>query len=299
MSGERSYASVPERITWTTGFHNGTDKIVLGALSAFANFETGKGARVSIKKLCARAERPRRTVLRSLQRLEADGWILVTRHHRHATARDIAIDRLAPHWIVAKNVGGVNVSFPQGDTNLSVKNGTQLGARNGTQLSVKNGTQIADLSAKNDTQIADLSAKNGTPIPCTEDLTPVEPIPSAPALRAGLFDTDDENREEAHASQPATPVADVRADRGDRADDSDVSGRGLPQPTRRDQAPAPGVGVSLSGRTDLPRAPSDRPRPPQQQTFGPIDVSPSPARPAPQWGQLAEALRQGLKRQSG
>jgi hypothetical protein len=305
MSGDRTYASVPERITWTTGFRCATDKLVLGALSTFANFETGKGARVSLKKLCARAELQRRTVYRALQRLEADGWIIATRRHRHATTRDIAIDRLAPHWMVPKVVGGVMSGFPQGDHNLGVNRGTQLGVSRDGQLGVTNDVQARDLSVNSDVQGADLSVKNDAPIPSTY-LTPVGPIPSAPALRAGWFDDDDGQLPEGHAPQSAASVADVRADSRDRARGSDENPRRPADdhgPGGTEHSRASGVGVPLRQGADLPGGESiDRPRAPtgpQQQTFGPIDVSPSPARPAPQWGQLAEALRAGLKRKSG
>jgi hypothetical protein len=270
MSGDRGYASVPERITWTTGFRSPTDALVLGALSTFANFETGKGARMSVKKLCARAGLKRSTVLRALRRLEADGWIVATRHHRHATVRDIVVDRLAPHWMVAKLVGGVDRGFPQSDKNLSVIPDTQLSVNLGTQLSVNSDTQTRDLSVKYDTQAADLSVISDTqlsvnfdtPIPCTER-TPVQQIgspvkrnPSAPALRAGSRGTDDENPGDADAPQPATRTADLRADGHPHHDDgvSDLPGR------RSDHPAALGPRVPLRHGPDSPSPQSlDRP----------------------------------------
>jgi len=99
------YLSVPERITFTTGFRCATDKLVLGALSTFADFKTGRGARMSLPALVSRAQLPLRTVERGLHRLEADGWIVaVTRRRRHATVWNITLDRLATNWVNARLV---------------------------------------------------------------------------------------------------------------------------------------------------------------------------------------------------
>jgi len=104
MSDDRRYASVPERITWTTGFRLPIDKVVLGALSTFANFRTGKHADMYLDTLVDRAHLDRRRVIRSLRRLEADGWIAARRRHRRPTIYDICADRLATHWMEAKLV---------------------------------------------------------------------------------------------------------------------------------------------------------------------------------------------------
>jgi len=99
------YLSVPERITFTTGFRCATDKLVLGALSTFADFKTGRGARMSLPALVSRAQLPLRTVERGLHRLEADQWIVaVTRRRRHATVWNINVDRLATNWVNARLV---------------------------------------------------------------------------------------------------------------------------------------------------------------------------------------------------
>lgn len=166
MTADR-YPSVPERITWTTGFRVATDKDVLGFLSTFADFKTGKGARVSLKKLIARCRLPRRTVERALQRLEADGWILPKRWHRHATSWDINVAKLAETWMQAK-----------------VVHHPDLTATGGGQLTAMGGGQDPDLTAMGGGQEPDLTATGGGPIPCTF-LSPVEQIPSTPARRAG------------------------------------------------------------------------------------------------------------------
>jgi hypothetical protein len=284
MSGDRTYASVPERITWTTGFRCATDKLVLGALSTFANFETGKGARVSLKKLCARAELKRRTVLRALQRLEADGWIVPTRRHRHATTRDIAIERLATHWLAAKIVGGVDRGFPQGAENLSVNRDAQLGVSRGAQLSVTDDPQLGDLSVNRDVQAGDLgvsrgaqaldlSVNGGTPIPSTKIRSPertigspVEPNQSAPALRAGSGGTDaDENPDLPpwelfnREIQSQARTTDLRADGRDHPDDVVGDGDGH----RTDHPATPGAGLPLRQGPDSPGVEgTDRPRAP-------------------------------------
>lgn len=131
MSSDR-YASVPERITWTTGFRVATDKAVLGALSTFANFKTGAHADMWLDTLIARAKLPRRTVIRSLGRLEADGWIRARRRHRHRTIYDINIDRLATHWMEATLVGGLSATVAPNTPDLSATD-DRLSATGGTQ----------------------------------------------------------------------------------------------------------------------------------------------------------------------
>jgi hypothetical protein len=264
MSGERGYASVPERITWTTGFRCATDKLVLGALSTFANFETGKGARVRVNKLAARAELPKRTVQRGLHRLEADGWIVaVRRQHKGATAWDIQIDRLATTWVAMKAVG-VMSSFPQGDKNLNVTSGAQLNATRGalldatrgaqdqsfpqgdTFLNVTSGAQDPILNA---TGGAQLNATGGAQIPSTER-SPVQdgsPVRKEPALRAAP--------QEQSETPPTTNAATHDAN-GDEAN----------------------------------------PLVPQQLTFGPQDVRPPPPVRDPNWSRrFADTIRTALQ----
>lgn len=107
MSADR-YPSVPERITWTTGFRVATDKAILGTLSTFANFRTGKHADMALPTLAERAGFPLRTVERSLQRLIADEWVFARRRHRRPTVYDINVDKLATHWMEAKLVAPID-----------------------------------------------------------------------------------------------------------------------------------------------------------------------------------------------
>jgi hypothetical protein len=283
MSGDRSYASVPERITWTTGFRLPVDKVVLGALSTFANFETGKGARVRVNKLAARAELKKRTVQRALHRLEADGWIVaVRRQHKGATAWDIQVDRLATTWVAMKAVG-VMPTFPQGDKFLSVTSGAQLNVTGDALLDVTNDAQDPFLNVTGDAQgpildvtgDAQLNVTSGAQIPCTERSpvqatigSPVEPNPSAPAV-AGSGDDADDTHEEAgelppweefnRARQSQTRPADVRAGHPDHRY------AGLADDTRRrgDHPAAPAPGVPLRQGPDSSGPESDhRPRAP-------------------------------------
>lgn len=92
------YASVPERITWTVGFRLPIDKHVLGALSTFASFKTGKQAQMSLDALSKRARTNRRTLQRALRRLEADGFVSATRRLGAPTRYDINLDLLASCW---------------------------------------------------------------------------------------------------------------------------------------------------------------------------------------------------------
>jgi len=153
MSDGDRYHSIPERITWTAGFRVATDKHILGVLSTFASFKTGRGARMSIPALVARAGLPQRTVERALHRLEVDRWIVARRRHRHATAWDINVDQLATSW------GGSTKMVTRPDTNLTATYGGQ-----------ENLSATGDaLTATSGGQDADLTATSGGPIPCTSD----------------------------------------------------------------------------------------------------------------------------------
>lgn len=162
---DREYASVPERITWTavSEFHCPIDKAVLGVVATFCNFRTGEGwpRGVSLKTMSDRGGIPRRTLQRSLHRLERrrPPFIKGMRRHRHATRWDICLERLATHWIAAKVV-----------PNLSATGGAQaadLSATSGAQQSATSGAQADDLSATDGAQAADLSATGGAPFPNT------------------------------------------------------------------------------------------------------------------------------------
>jgi len=178
MSTDR-YASVPERITWTTGFRLPVDKAVLGALSTFANFRTGKHADMALPTLVARAQTySRSTVLRSLKRLIADEWVFARLRHRRPTVYDINVDKLATHWMEAKVVGGLSVT---GDTQES----SLL-----KSLSVTGDTQEPGLSVTGDTQEPGLSVTGDTPSPVRSDPLLVLDH-KEPALRAVPPDADD------------------------------------------------------------------------------------------------------------
>jgi len=153
--GGARYASVPERITWTAGFHNGVDKHVLGVLSTFANFKTGKGARMSIPALAMRAGMERRRVERALQRLTAGRWVFPHKRHRHATNWDINLDRLATNWVGAKMV-------TRADKDLTVNSD---GLNRTHDLTVNPDA----LTVTIDGQPPDLTVKIDGPIPCTSD----------------------------------------------------------------------------------------------------------------------------------
>lgn len=177
MSGER-YPSVPERITWTTGFYCATDKAVLGTLSTFANFRTGKHADMYQETLVARANLRKRTVQRSLQRLEADGWIVARRRHRRPTVYDINVERLATHWMEAKLVSDRSQSLSATGGGLTDQTAENLSAT-GDALSAMGGGLEPVLSA---TGGGPRSPVLGDPL-CDH---------KEPALRAAHTDSSDE-----------------------------------------------------------------------------------------------------------
>jgi hypothetical protein len=313
MSGGEKYPSVFERVIWTNGFTLAIDKHVLGTLAKFADFKTGKGARPSVAALAKRAEVKRSTLMRSLRRLEDEGWIRAHRQHRWPTAYDIQIDKLDPHWREAKLVHSLSPTDDTQIADLSPTGGTQfttsLSPTDG-QLSPTDDTQIADLSPTDDTQIADLSPTGGTPSPVRTDpqvqRSPVLIPRRAPSLRAGFIQTDQirtgtlfpiieakvpapdgtvalpnwgDAESEGSDAAPESSAADgdVPADRGDRARgpaaDASVGFWGA---ARAHQAAASRAGVSARQRSTAPRAPSaDRSgaRAGSQPTLGPLDVS--------------------------
>jgi hypothetical protein len=294
MTRER-YTSIPERITWTNGFRCATDKLVLGALSTFANFETGRGARMSVPSLTSRAQLPRRTVERGLQRLEADHWITARRRHRHATSWDINVDRLAATWLGT-------------DKNLTATSGGQRWQTD-KNLTATSGGQPPDLTATYGGQEADLTATSGGPIPCTYGGSPVERTPvNAPALRAGPVenpadeDPADKKRQPAkevsaelppweafnRARQAATRNTDVQADREDHPD----SPASRPGGRLRDDRPTHSPGLPLRQGPDQaspegPPRPGTAVRPPTQANLGPLDLTPT----AEQHRRFMEELR--------
>ncbi len=207
------YASVPERITWTSGFRLSVDKHVLGVLSTFANFRTGKHADMYLDTLVQRARMSRSTVLRALERLEDDGWIIATRRHRRPTVYDICIEKLATHWMEAKLVEPLSVTGDTQEPGLSVTDDTQGSDR----LSVTGDTQEGVLSVTGDTLEGVLSVTGDTP------RSPVRLDPlyvldhKEPALRA--VHTDQTN------ARPETLFADTEA----KVDAAKEAGRSPPQ----------------------------------------------------------------------
>jgi hypothetical protein len=281
----RDYASVPERITWTTGFRVPIDKHVLGALSTFANFKTGEGARPSISALIARSGLPRSTLRRALQRLEDDHWIVAHRRHRHATTWDICIERLAENWVGAKVVPNLRpTSGPQ-----TASAGTDL-RPTGEHLRPTNGPQTVDRRPT-----------SGPPIPCTSD-----PLyePSAPALRAGLHaetETTTTTEAKVEVADARSGSGDVWADGGDHPrPGADHSSAGLQQPLGGNQVSARDAGVPVRQQADSPGAVSHQPRgSPQQLTFGPIDATSPEDRRHSHWQRVKEIFQDALKKKSG
>jgi len=151
MSDGERYHSIPERIAWTSGFRLPVDAFVLGKLSMFASFKTGLRARMRLDKLVAQcAPLSRSTVLRALQRLEADGFIKAWRQHRRPTVYDICVERLAPDWRGVKLLNRTTSDFAKPP--LSVTSDTQESLRvTGERLSVTGDTQEAVLSVTGDT----------------------------------------------------------------------------------------------------------------------------------------------------
>ena len=89
--------SIAERIAWTNHFRTASDSRVLAALATWADPMTGCHAQPGIEALTQRSGRSRATVLRSLRRLEQDGWIVATvRGHSQSSTYQICIERLAP-----------------------------------------------------------------------------------------------------------------------------------------------------------------------------------------------------------
>jgi len=155
MSGDRErYPSVPERITWTTGFRVPIDKHVLGVLSTFANFKTGKRADMALDTLVARAKIGRRRTLRSLQRLEADEWIVGRRHHRRPTVYDICVEKLAPHWreitLVPESLSDSSVT--QNRLAVLSDSGDRLGDSSVTQTGVLSDSSVTPSPVRTDPQ---------------------------------------------------------------------------------------------------------------------------------------------------
>jgi len=220
MSADR-YPSVPERITWTTGFRLPIDKHVLGVLSTFANFRTGKHADMYLDTLQARAKMKRSTLLRSLRRLEDDHWIDVQRRHRRPTIYNINVDRLAPHWMEAKVVAGLSVTGDTQESRLSVTGDTQGPERlsvTGEHLSVTGDTQTPVLSVTGDTPRSpvrtDPQLDHKEPalraVPSDPEPTPAPPPPGDAEAKAAEAKGEPQQLtfgpQDVHATSPPEPV---------------------------------------------------------------------------------------------
>jgi hypothetical protein len=280
----RDYASVPERIAWTTGFRIPIDKHVLCALSTFGNFKTGEQARPSVDALVNRSGLERRRVLRSLRRLEQDGWIKAARRHRHATTYRICVERLATNWVGAKvitNLGDTGDTQNWQPENILGDTGDRLGVTGVTQN-------------------PDLSVTGVTPIPGTYDprFDPRSPYGAdapdgrepgkAPDGQEGESAGDDLSRIPATLRDRPAGVDgepdDLRR-RAEGADQASPSDTGLPLR----QQPDP--------ESDGPSRTRDRPH--YQPTLGPLDVSVSPETQQRQqhWTRVGEIFKEAMTKQ--
>lgn len=211
MSDGERYASVPERITWTTGFRHPIDKHVLGVLSTFASFKTGSRADMRLEKLVARANVGRRRVLRSLKRLIEDGFVKAWKRHRRPTVYDIQLHRLARDWrtpaLVPKSLSSTssNCDRPSlGDTGVTQEvlsdSGDRLGDTGVTQKAVLSDTSVTPSPVRT--------------IPCTDPqrvgTSPVQLTlpPQAVGPEAPRFDASE--LIEALKAKLATPVSEAR-----------------------------------------------------------------------------------------
>jgi len=194
MTPRDGYASVTERIQWTDGFQLPSDKVVLHALATFANFKTGTGAHPNIRTLAQRAHLSEATVYRALDRLEADGWIVGRRRHRHATTWTIVIDRLVATW------GGAKVVV-QPNRDLKVDPVENFDSHGESQIG---------FDSHGESQTGSFDSHGESPIPCTYVRSPVQeipspdqnlPTPSAPGFPQAKTPTD-----EGRKSEPSQPT---------------------------------------------------------------------------------------------
>jgi hypothetical protein len=295
MSGGDKYPSVFERITWATGFRLAIDKHVLGVLSTFANFRTGKGACPSVPALVARAKVTRSTLTRALRRLREDRWVLASYRGRgYQTVYDINLDKLPMHWMEAKLVPGLN---PTSEIQNAVLNPTSeiqtppILNLTGDQGDLTHEIQTGNLNPISEIQnILNPTGEIRSPVR-TEEIPTYKEIPSviprsAPALRAGVLpidrrrtgtlfaipeakvpapngtlalpdwgDAEVEVRDVASESSAADP--DLPTDGGDRARSSAADASvGFWGAARAHQAATSRAGVSARQRSTAPRAPS-------------------------------------------
>jgi hypothetical protein len=199
MSGDRErYPSVPERITWTTGFRQPIDKHILGVLSTFANFRTGKHADMYLDTLVERAKVERRRVIRSLGRLKADQWIFAKPRHRRPTVYDINVDRLATHWMEAK------LAPPLSDTGVTLNSGlSDTGVTQEVDRLSDTGDRLGDTGVTQEPILSDTGVTPRSPVRTDPQFDHKEPalraVPSdaADTMPPALSATDEAKGDEA------------------------------------------------------------------------------------------------------
>jgi hypothetical protein len=258
---DRRRASLDERVSWTTGFTKPADKVVLAALAFYADFETGRNARPGMRRLIERADLPKRTVERSLQRLCAEQWIAVTStRHLGATTYAINLERLATSRSAARVVGG------RLSANLADNDPDPLSAN------------LADLSANLAVTVRQLGGRTRDHVPVIStqvhrraDAPAAAPTETTTAADGAVLARGDYGLAADEGPTLAARAGDVSTDARDRADvATDRAARGPTELGRVDQAAARGARLPLSDGSDSPRdRRADGPRP-VQASFGPL-----------------------------
>jgi hypothetical protein len=265
MSPYRGGASLEERVSWTTGFTKPADKVVLGALAFFADFESGRNARPGMHRLVARADLAKRTVERSLQRLIAEGWITVTsRRHLGYTTYAIATERLAVSRAAARVVGARAAPL---SANLADKASDPLSAKL-AGLSANLAGAVRQPGGRTSDQVPEIS----TQVHRTRDerAPATAPTETATANAGAVFARGDYGLAATEGADLAARGGDVCANGDDRAArDGDRPDARPDEPLRPDRALASGAGVSVRDGDDSPRDRGADARPLQQPSFLP------------------------------
>jgi hypothetical protein len=253
-------ASIEERINWSTGFTRPADKVVLGALATWADYESGRNARPGMPELVARADLPKRTVERSLRRLIDERWIAVTRRrHLGYTTYAINLAKLATSATRARLVDrplSANVA-DNADDPLSA---------NVAGLSAN----VAELSA-NVADVPVISTRDQYPsAPARVAPAPIAPTENTTADGGAVFARGDYGLAATEGAHLAARGGDVCANGDDRAPrDRDRPDARPDEPLRPDRALASDAGISVRDGDDSPRDRGADARP-QQQAFGPL-----------------------------
>lgn len=182
--------SIFERIAWTN-ILDPTDQRVLQALATFGNYKTGRKAYASHETLADRCRVHRRTIIRSLKRLENTGYLIAYRRHKQTTVYDIRLHRLAidMRGTVLSDTAVTQDADPEGI--LSDRDVTQKGGLSDTDvtqrpiLSDKSGQILSDTDV---TRSYSTYGSSSTYDPPIQDDPPI----STSALCAE-FSGDDEN----------------------------------------------------------------------------------------------------------